>query len=157
MQQIKHSFFILFCCCSVFYNIFYTPLVNYYFPNTKLAPPSMPYQMPLIAVQKDFGSWRPALKIAVGSPGRRDALFLEKSLRHSKTQRLHLPSMEGQRAIWTRNNNHWPRAMLRCVLLPCPASVFFWREWHRSALFQSCSLPWCFCPCGSSMETVQKK
>jgi hypothetical protein len=41
--------------------------------------------------------------------------------------------------------------------LPCPASVFFWREWHRSALFQSCSLPWCFCPCGSSLKTVQKK
>jgi len=116
----------------------------------------MGYQLPLIAVQKDFGSWRPALKIVVGSPGRRDTLFLEKSLQHSKCQRLHLPSMEGQRAIWTRNNNHWPRVMLRCVLLPCPARVFFWHEWHRSALFQSSSLPCCFCPCSSSIKPCKK-
>ena len=68
MQHIKHSFLYYFVVVQCFTIFFRSPLVNYYFPNTKLAPPSMPYQLPLIAVQKDFGRWRPALKIAVGSP-----------------------------------------------------------------------------------------
>jgi hypothetical protein len=86
--------------------IFFRTPFKLLFPGYEVSPSLDAVPIAFDCRAKGFWELATGSKNCGGFPGRRDSPFLEKSLQHSKSQRLHLPSMEGQRAIWTRNNKH---------------------------------------------------
>jgi len=101
----------------------------------------------LICRAKGFLGVGDSSKNRGGLPGRRDTLFLKTSCEHKQCQKVHLPSMEGQRALFGPEIiNHWPKSnCCRCVSCPVRQEYFFLARMIEVLYFKALSVAMRFC------------